>query len=192
MERSFSASELSKLGIAVRQDGRRASLFDWLRYPEVVAYAGLDQLRDAARQIRGDGLVEMRVGDGAGGHAADGLAGGGASAALPVADAELRLVAGGVGVVAIVAWRLVVRSKTARRGGHELSPDEIRELFFDATERAIPRPTRGQKRFYSGKKKKHTVKHQVVVVRKKKRPSASVRRTIARGKCETRPSGASR
>src|SRR5215207_9978310 len=32
-----------------------------------------------------------------------------------------------------------------------LQPDEIRELFFDATERAIPRPTRGQRRYYSGK-----------------------------------------
>jgi hypothetical protein len=50
----------------------------------------------------------------------------------------------------------------------ELEPDEIRELFFDATERPIPRPTRGQKTYYSGKKKRHTVKHQVVVVRKRK------------------------
>lgn len=52
----------------------------------------------------------------------------------------------------------------------ELEPDEIRELFFDATEQAIPRPTRRQKRYYSGKKKRHTLKHQVVVVRKRKRP----------------------
>jgi hypothetical protein len=52
----------------------------------------------------------------------------------------------------------------------ELEPDEIRELFFDATERAIPRPSRRQKRYYSGKKKRHTLKHQVVVVRKRKRP----------------------
>ena len=52
----------------------------------------------------------------------------------------------------------------------ELEPDEIRELFFDATERAIPRPTRRQKRYYSGKKKRHTVKYQVVVVRKRKAP----------------------
>lgn len=52
----------------------------------------------------------------------------------------------------------------------ELEPDEIRELFFDATERAIPRPSRRQKRFYSGKKRRHTLKHQVVVVRKRKRP----------------------
>lgn len=51
-----------------------------------------------------------------------------------------------------------------------LEPDEIQELFFDATERAIPRPSRRQKQFYSGKKKRHTVKHQVVVVRKRKTP----------------------
>jgi hypothetical protein len=51
-----------------------------------------------------------------------------------------------------------------------LAPDEVRELFFDATERVIPRPSRRQKRFYSGKKRRHTLKHQVVVVRKRKRP----------------------
>src|SRR4051812_35935983 len=51
-----------------------------------------------------------------------------------------------------------------------LDPEDIRELFFDATERPIPRPTRGQKRFYSGKKKRHTLKHQVVVVRRRERP----------------------
>lgn len=52
----------------------------------------------------------------------------------------------------------------------ELDPEDIRELFFDATERPIPRPTRGQQRFYSGKKKRHTVKHQVVVTRRRKPP----------------------
>src|SRR5262245_35522525 len=52
----------------------------------------------------------------------------------------------------------------------ELEPDEIRELFFDATERAIPRPARGQKRFYSGEKRRHTLKQQVVVVGRRKRP----------------------
>lgn len=50
----------------------------------------------------------------------------------------------------------------------ELETEEVRELFFDATERPIPRPARGQRRFYSGKRKRHTVKHQVVVVRKRK------------------------
>jgi hypothetical protein len=33
-----------------------------------------------------------------------------------------------------------------------LEPDEVRELVFDATERPIPRPTRGQRAYYSGKK----------------------------------------
>lgn len=51
-----------------------------------------------------------------------------------------------------------------------VTADEIAEAFVDATERPTNRPTRGQKRYYSGKKKRHTIKHQVVVVRKKKRP----------------------
>jgi hypothetical protein len=51
-----------------------------------------------------------------------------------------------------------------------LDEEDLRELFFDATERAIPRPTRGQRRYYSGKKRRHTIKHQVVVVRRRKRP----------------------
>ena len=73
------------------------------------------------------------------------------------------------------SWRGIFRMPERRV---ELRPDEIRELFFDATERAIPRPTRGQKRYYSGKKKRHTVEHQVVVVRKRKPtgPGAKPRR----------------
>ena len=51
-----------------------------------------------------------------------------------------------------------------------LAPDEVRELFFDSTERPTNRPARGQKRFYSGKKRRHTLKTQVVVVRVRKRP----------------------
>lgn len=50
-----------------------------------------------------------------------------------------------------------------------LQPDEVRELFFDATERPRGRPKRRQRRYYSGKKKRHTLKTQVVVVRKRKR-----------------------
>lgn len=59
-----------------------------------------------------------------------------------------------------------------------LDPEDLRELFFDATERPIPRPARGQKRFYSGKKKRHTIKHQVVVARRRKPagPGAKPRR----------------
>ena len=52
----------------------------------------------------------------------------------------------------------------------ELSGEEIRELFFDTAERPARRPRRGQRRFYSGKKKRHTLKTQVVVVRRRKRP----------------------
>jgi hypothetical protein len=52
----------------------------------------------------------------------------------------------------------------------ELEPDEVRELFFGAAERANPPPARRQKRSSSGKKKRHTLKRQVVVVRKRKQP----------------------
>jgi hypothetical protein len=51
-----------------------------------------------------------------------------------------------------------------------LGADELAEALVDATEQPTHRPTRGQRRYYSGKKKRHTIKHQVVVVRKKKRP----------------------
>jgi hypothetical protein len=54
----------------------------------------------------------------------------------------------------------------------EISEDEIRELFFDATERPTRRPRRGQRAFYSGKKKRHTIKTQVVVARKRKSPGS--------------------
>jgi hypothetical protein len=51
-----------------------------------------------------------------------------------------------------------------------LTREEIQELFFDSTERPTARPVRGQKRYYSGKKRRHTLKTQVVVVRRRKRP----------------------
>jgi DDE superfamily endonuclease/Helix-turn-helix of DDE superfamily endonuclease len=51
-----------------------------------------------------------------------------------------------------------------------LTVEEIRELFFDSTERPTGRPVRGQKAYYSGKKRRHTLKTQVAVVRKRKRP----------------------
>jgi hypothetical protein len=49
-----------------------------------------------------------------------------------------------------------------------IEPDEMAEAFVDATEQPIHRPKRRQRRSYSGKKKRHTVKHQVVVLRKRK------------------------
>lgn len=50
----------------------------------------------------------------------------------------------------------------------EMSEDEILDLFFDGTEQQINRPKKGQKKWYSGKKKKHTIKHQVIVSKVKK------------------------
>ena len=57
----------------------------------------------------------------------------------------------------------------------ELAEDEVRELFFDGAERPTRRPKRGQRAFYSGKKKRHTIKTQVVVVRKRKPPGPGAR-----------------
>lgn len=57
-----------------------------------------------------------------------------------------------------------------------LSQDEVHELFFDGTERPTNRPARGQRRYYSGKKRRHTVKHQVVVARRRKRPGPGPKR----------------
>jgi hypothetical protein len=51
-----------------------------------------------------------------------------------------------------------------------LAEEDIRELFFDATERPTRRPKRRQRACYSGKKKRHTLKVQVVVARRRKRP----------------------
>ena len=51
-----------------------------------------------------------------------------------------------------------------------IDPDDLEAVFVDATEQPVNRPKRGQRRSYSGKKKRHTVKHQVVVTRKRKEP----------------------
>jgi hypothetical protein len=48
-----------------------------------------------------------------------------------------------------------------------IDEDELRAIFIDGTERPIHRPKRKQRRSYSGKKKRHTRKTQVIVVRKK-------------------------
>lgn len=64
-----------------------------------------------------------------------------------------------------------------------LAEDQIRELFFDSTERPTQRPVRGQRAYYSGKKKRHTLKTQVVAVRVRKRPGRGVQRRRVRVKC---------
>jgi len=45
----------------------------------------------------------------------------------------------------------------------EISREDAEYLIIDATEQPIQRPTKGQKKYYSGKKKRHTVKTQYVV-----------------------------
>lgn len=54
----------------------------------------------------------------------------------------------------------------------ELTEDEIARIFFDGTEQPINRPKnkKKQKDNYSGKKKRHTIKHQVTTAKKKKKP----------------------
>ncbi len=51
-----------------------------------------------------------------------------------------------------------------------IDPDDLAAVFVDATEQPVHRPNRKQRRSYSGKKKRHTLKHQVVVTRKRKGP----------------------
>jgi hypothetical protein len=51
-----------------------------------------------------------------------------------------------------------------------VDPDDLAAVFVDATEQPVNRPRRKQRESYSGKKKRHTVKHQVVVARKRKGP----------------------
>ncbi|QDV39727.1 transposase family protein [Tautonia plasticadhaerens] len=52
----------------------------------------------------------------------------------------------------------------------KLDPEEIRELFLDATERPTRRPTGRRRAFYSGKEERHTIKNQVVTARRTKPP----------------------
>ena len=56
-----------------------------------------------------------------------------------------------------------------------IDPDDLEAVFVDATEQPVNRPKRKQRRSYSGKKKRHTVKHQVVVTRKRKGPGEKQR-----------------
>jgi len=55
----------------------------------------------------------------------------------------------------------------------KLSEEQLLEIFVDATEQQIQRPKRKQKKYYSGKKKRHTIKNQIIVNPKGKILSAS-------------------
>ena len=50
----------------------------------------------------------------------------------------------------------------------KLTENEIIEFFVDATEQQIERPKKGQKHYYSGKKKKRTMKNQIITDKKGK------------------------
>ena len=45
----------------------------------------------------------------------------------------------------------------------EITREEAEYLIFDATEQPVQRPKKGQKKYYSGKKKRHTLKTQYVI-----------------------------
>jgi hypothetical protein len=47
-----------------------------------------------------------------------------------------------------------------------LSQEEVETLIIDATEQPIERPSKNQKRYYSGKKKRHTLKTEIRITRK--------------------------
>lgn len=78
-----------------------------------------------------------------------------------------------VGQLTAVAGQLLPLHRPARQA-RQLSQllaeqPELREVIIDGTERKLPRPQhRGrQKRFYSGRKKRHAVKNVIVVGRRK-------------------------
>lgn len=47
-----------------------------------------------------------------------------------------------------------------------LSQEEVESLVIDATEQPVERPKKGQKAYYSGKKKRHTLKTEIRISRK--------------------------
>ncbi len=55
-----------------------------------------------------------------------------------------------------------------RKIENRLTEEEIGLYLIDATEQPINRPKKGQKKYYSGKKKRHTMKNQIVISDKMK------------------------
>ena len=49
------------------------------------------------------------------------------------------------------------------KGSSTLINKEVKDIAIDVSEQPIERPTKQQKSYYSGKKKRHTVKAQLVV-----------------------------
>lgn len=49
-----------------------------------------------------------------------------------------------------------------------IKEDELETLIVDATEQEINRPKKSQKKYYSGKKKRHTIKTEIIITKKGK------------------------
>lgn len=60
---------------------------------------------------------------------------------------------------------LVAQVVSIQKSRH-LSQEKIEELILDATEQPIERPRQGQKVYYSGKKKRHTLKNEIRITPK--------------------------
>lgn len=54
-----------------------------------------------------------------------------------------------------------------------VTPEEAEALIIDATEQSIQRPSRKQRCWYSGKKKRHVIKNEIIVTAKGRIASAS-------------------
>lgn len=54
-----------------------------------------------------------------------------------------------------------------------VTQEEAQALLIDATEQPVQRPQRGQKRWYSGKKKRHCIKNEVVITEEERIVSVS-------------------
>lgn len=63
----------------------------------------------------------------------------------------------------IGSGRFALPKRTERFG--EATPDQLKVVVIDATETPVERPNKRQRRFYSGKRKRHTIKSEVLIDR---------------------------
>lgn len=83
----------------------------------------------------------------------------------------------------IIKWvenTLMKHKDFALPGKKALLNKDVDVILIDATETHIDRPQKKQKKFYSGKKKKHTIKTQVVVTKSDKKVICT---SFSTGKC---------
>ena len=67
------------------------------------------------------------------------------------------------GITVWVENVLIKSGKFGLPGKKLLTGEGLRVILVDVTESPVERPKRGQKRWYSGKKKRHTIKMQIVI-----------------------------